>query len=99
MARVRVPPLGFRFNSLQGLRMYPQPPYLTGASPVTFISEDTGANAGIQYQIPLPLIDYDTTSSSWTISSSSVTASSDITLAQTLILTMINEGLLTVVST
>ncbi len=71
--------------------------YLTGASPVTFISEDTKTNnAGTQYQIPLPLISYDTVSSNWTISSSSVTASSDITLAQTLILTMINEGLLTV---
>ncbi len=73
--------------------------YLTGASPVTFISEDTTTNnAGTQYQIPLPLIAYDTVASSWTISSSSVTASSDITLAQTLILTMINQGLLTVVN-
>jgi len=80
--------------------MYPQPPYLTGASPVTFISEDTTtSNAGTQYQIPLPLIAYDTAASSWTLASTLALAPSDITLAQTLILTMLNEGFLTVVNT
>jgi hypothetical protein len=81
--------------------------YVTGASPVTFISEDTGGNAGTQYQIPLPLISYNTPSTTatsspviftgWPPSTPSV-ASSDVTLAQTLVLTMINEGMLTLTS-
>ena len=78
--------------------------YVAGASPVTFISEDTGANAGTQYQIPLPLISYNTAASGGPVvlsawPQSTTIAASDVTLAQTLILTMINQGVLTLVST
>jgi hypothetical protein len=79
--------------------------YVTGASPVTFISEDTVKNgAGTQYQIPLPLISYNTAASGGPVvlsawPQSTTIAASDVTLAQTLILTMINQGVLTLVST
>jgi len=72
-----------------------------GASPVTFISEDTttGPNAGTQYQIPLPLISYDSTQTppviltAWT--SGTTIATSDVLLAQVLIQNMISRSLLT----
>lgn len=70
-----------------------------GASPVTFISEDT-TNAGTQYQIPLPLISYDTSNnpavavSSWP---SNISAT-DKTLAETIIQNLINQGFLTLQS-
>jgi len=81
--------------------------YVTGASPVTFISEDTATNgAGTQYQIPLPLISYNAAAvapaspvvlTAWP--QASTIAASDVSLAQALIQTMINQGVLTLVST
>jgi hypothetical protein len=65
---------------------------VSGASPVTFISED-GTNAGIQHQIPLPLISYDSTKNP----AVSVTGLSgnDLTLAEAVVQQMINQGFLT----
>jgi hypothetical protein len=73
---------------------------VTGASPVTFISEDTlTMHAGTQYQIPLPLIAYDPTQSPSVILTawpqSGLIAQSDLALAQTLIQNLINQGVLT----
>ena len=73
---------------------------VTGASPVTFISEDTlTQNAGKQYQIPLPLISYDATQTPPVILTawpqSTKIAAGDLALAQTLIQTLINQGDLT----
>jgi hypothetical protein len=72
---------------------------VTGASPVTFISEDTlQMNVGTQYQIPLPLILYDPTAptpvdlSLWPHFSQ--LAKSDQALAQTLVATLVNQGVL-----
>lgn len=72
---------------------------VTGASPVSFISEDTSqGNAGTQYQIPLPLIAYDPTQSPSVILSawpqSTVITSGDLALAQTIVQTLINQGAL-----
>jgi hypothetical protein len=74
---------------------------VTGASPVTFISEDTAhENAGTQYQIPLSLISYDLTQhppvilTAWP--QSATIQASDLVLAQTFIQTLINIGVLTV---
>jgi hypothetical protein len=74
---------------------------VTGASPVTFISEDTVTqHAGTQYQIPLPLISYDVTQTPPVILTawpqSTTIAASDLALAQTFIQTLINTGVLTV---
>jgi hypothetical protein len=76
---------------------------VTGASPVTFISEDTlTLNAGKQYQIPLPLIRYDPAASPpadlslWPqLAKLAVT---DRALAQTLIASLVNQGVLTTVT-
>jgi len=72
---------------------------VTGASPVTFISEDTFTlNAGKQYQIPLPLILYDPAAAApanlllWP--QFSKLAATDQTLAQNLIVTLVNRGVL-----
>ena len=76
---------------------------VSGASPVTFISEDTSAtqNAGTQYQIPLPLISYDTTKlppagpvvlTGWP--QAATIAASDVSLAQAIVQNLINEGVL-----
>jgi hypothetical protein len=74
---------------------------VTGASPVTFISEDTVTqHAGTQYQIPLPLISYDAIQTPPVILTawpqSTTIAASDLALAQTFIQTLINTGVLTV---
>jgi hypothetical protein len=73
---------------------------VTGASPVTVISEDTVTqHAGTQYQIPLPLISYDTTQTPPVILTawpqSTTIAASDLALAQTVIQNLINAGVLT----
>jgi hypothetical protein len=73
---------------------------VAGASPVSFVSEDTVTqHAGIQYQIPLPLIAYDTTQTPSVILTawpqSTTIAASDLALAQTLIQNLINAGVLT----
>jgi hypothetical protein len=71
---------------------------LIGASPVTFISEDTSHDAGTQYQIPLPLIGYDPTSSTpITLNWNAPTGftSTDTSLAVTLIQNLVTAGLLT----
>jgi hypothetical protein len=85
--------------------------FVTGASPVTFISEDTGTgHAGTQYQIPLPLIQYNTALNSTTTPTGPVDLSgwlqptaqittSDFELAQQLIQNLINQGVLTLSST
>jgi hypothetical protein len=75
---------------------------VTGASPVTFISEDTATqNAGAQYQIPLPLISYDTSKvppagpvvlTGWPQFGS--LAASDQPLAQAIVQNLINAGVL-----
>ena len=56
-------------------------------------------NAGKQYQIPLPLISYDSTQAPSVILNawpqSSTIGQSDLALAQTLIQTLINQGTLT----
>jgi hypothetical protein len=74
---------------------------VTGASPVTFISEDTlTLNAGKQYQIPLPLILYDPAASPpanlslWP--QFAKLAAADQALAQTLIATLVNQGVLAI---
>jgi hypothetical protein len=77
---------------------------VTGASPVTFVSEDTlTLNAGKQYQIPLPLIRYDPAGSPPTDLSLwpqfANLAATDKTLAQTLIATLVNQGVLTAITT
>jgi hypothetical protein len=76
---------------------------VTGASPVTFISEDTlTLNAGTQYQIPLPLILYDPAASPpadlslWP--QFSKLAKRDQGLAQSLIATLVNQGVLSTVT-
>jgi hypothetical protein len=79
--------------------------YVSGASPVTFISEDVKTpDAGTLYQIPLPLISYNTALnagstppgpvdlSNWP--QSTVIATTDLQLAQGLIQSLINQGLL-----
>jgi hypothetical protein len=73
---------------------------VSGASPVTFISEDTATmHAGTQYQIPLPLIAYDATQSpsvslaGWP--QFSMIATSDQQLALTVVQNLINQGVLT----
>ena len=76
---------------------------VTGASPVTFISEDTlTLHAGTQYQIPLPLISYDATQTQPVILTawpqSAKVAASDLALAQTIIQSLVNEGILTLVT-
>jgi hypothetical protein len=70
-----------------------------GASPVTFISEDTlTLNAGKQYQIPLPLILYDPAASPpadlslWPEFAN--LAAADQALARTLVATLVNHGVL-----
>jgi len=80
--------------------------YVTGASPVTFLSEETsadGPDAGIQYQIPLPLITYNTAVTPPVILTGwpqhAVIAASDVELAQTLIQNLINQGILTLSKT
>ena len=74
---------------------------VTGASPVTFVSEDISADqAGTQYQIPLSLITYDSsqtqpvTVAEWP---SGITGT-DQTLAETIIASLVSLGVLTVVS-
>lgn len=75
---------------------------VTGASPVTFVSEDTAkGNEGTQYQIPLPLISYDPTSATpvtftWATPPTGFDATTDSKLAASLIEAMIAQGLLTV---
>src|SRR5262249_40023420 len=66
---------------------------VSGASPITFVSEDT-SNAGIQYQIPLPLISYDsTTTPAVTVSAwPSGISGTDQTLAEKVIQNLINQG-------
>lgn len=76
---------------------------VSGASPVTFISEDTQqGRAGEQYQIPLPFISYDPTKSpavsltawpQWT-----ALATSDQPLALAFVQTLIHQGFLTPVN-
>jgi hypothetical protein len=75
---------------------------VSGASPVTFISEDTiFQHAGTQYQIPLPLIFYDPTQnpavdlSAWPKFNDASFAASDKTLALTVVQHLINSGVLT----
>jgi hypothetical protein len=73
---------------------------VSGASPVTFISEDTGAtqNAGTQYQIPLALITYDTSKTPPVVLATpwpTYLATSDLALAQAYIQNLINDGVLT----
>ena len=77
--------------------------YVIGASPVTFISEDS-SHPGTQYQIPLPLIRYNIAESPptgpvdlalWTQS----VGKSDVPLAQALIQNLINQGVLTLSNT
>ena len=68
-----------------------------GASPVTFISEDTTtSNHGIQYQVPLSQLTYDPDASkfagSW--SGYSGLATSDQTLLQNLLKSLYAQGLL-----
>ena len=73
---------------------------VSGASPVSFISEDTQqGHAGEQYQIPLPFISYDPTKSpavsltawpQWT-----TLATSDRPLALAIVQTLIHQGFLT----
>lgn len=72
---------------------------VSGASPVTFISEDTATmNAGTQYQIPLPLISYDPSLSPAVVLTNwpqaSTIAATDVTLAQTIVQNLINQGVL-----
>ena len=76
---------------------------VTGASPVTFISEDTlTLNAGTQYQIPLPLIRYDAAGSPAADLSLwpqfTKLAAKDRALAQALIATLVNQGVLQTVT-
>lgn len=70
-----------------------------GASPVTFISEDTSkGNNGTQYQIPLSLITYDTTQTPPVILDAVWTAylvTGDQNLAVAYIQNLINDGVLT----
>jgi hypothetical protein len=72
---------------------------VSGASPVTFISEDTTTqNAGTQYQIPLALITYDTTKTPPVVLPTNwvnYLAASDLLLAQAWIQNLINDGVLT----
>jgi len=76
---------------------------VTGASPVSFISEDTATQkAGAQYQIPLPLVSYDTTQTPPVVLTgwpqfTSIPAS-DQALAVTVIQNLINQGVLTLQS-
>jgi hypothetical protein len=76
---------------------------VSGASPVTFISEDTATQkAGAQYQIPLPLISYDTTQTPSVVLTGwpqfATIPVSDQTLAVTVIQNLINRGVLTLPS-
>ena len=72
---------------------------VTGASPVTFVSEDVSKpNGGTQYQIPLPLISYDTTQTPPVVLTgwpqfTGLTVS-DQALAQAIIQNLINGGVL-----
>jgi hypothetical protein len=73
--------------------------YVKGASPVTFISEDTAtSNAGMQYQIPLPLITYDVTQTPAVVLTGwpqfAGLAASDQPLAQSIVQNLINHGAL-----
>jgi hypothetical protein len=69
---------------------------VSGASPITFISEDTtDQTVGIQHQIPLPLISYDGTTTPPTVNVSAGLSATDQKLAVAVIQNMINLGLLT----
>ena len=76
---------------------------VSGASPVSFISEDTQqGHAGEQYQIPLPFISYDPTKTpavsltAWKQLAN--LAATDQLLAVAIVQTLINQGFLTPVS-
>jgi hypothetical protein len=68
---------------------------VTGASPVTFISEDT--QAGKQYQIPLSLLSFDATgaidASAWTPHGS--LSAKDVALLKSLFASLVAQRFLT----
>jgi hypothetical protein len=75
-------------------------PYVTGAAPVTFISEEVGTNAGKQYQIPLHAL---TVSSSNQIEAATWASNAGVTgvdlkLVNALIASLTQQGFLTVVN-
>ncbi|HEY1448262.1 MAG TPA: hypothetical protein VGG68_08900 [Caulobacteraceae bacterium] len=75
---------------------------VSGASPVTFISEDTTkGNNGTQFQIPLSLITYDATATPPVILDTVWTAflvTGDQNLAVAYIQNLINDGALSLVT-
>jgi hypothetical protein len=67
-----------------------------GASPVTFISEDTATNHGTQYQVPLSQLTYDADPTKFAGSWSGYgnLAATDQTLLQNLLKSLYAQGLL-----
>lgn len=75
-------------------------PYVTGASPVSFLSENTSGNVGKQYQIPLPLLTVNASgqpdATKWLASLG--IGPPDATVVQSLVATLTATGVLTVVT-
>ena len=69
--------------------------YVTGASPVTFVSE-AAASAGIQRQIPLSLITYDDTATN-PVAIANWASGDDLALAQSIVVDLIKRGILNTV--
>ena len=76
-------------------------PYVTGAAPITFISEDSSDNIGKQYQIPLAALSVDTTTlliDATTWFSNAGMSSANQKLVTNLIASLLQQGFLTVVN-
>jgi hypothetical protein len=75
---------------------------VTGASPVSFVSENISGNAGRQYQIPLPLIGVTNGQpdpTSWLAAAGFGATDPDTALVTTLIANLTAQGVLRVVTT
>ncbi len=73
--------------------------YVAGASPVTFISEDIGGNAGKQYQIPLSVLtvtDSQPDASAWKTAAGLTSA--DEAVVDALLTSLTQQGFLKIVT-
>ena len=74
--------------------------YVTGAAPVTFISEEVGTNAGKQYQIPLHALTVNASNQieATTWAGNAGVTGTDLSLVKALITSLTQQGFLTVVN-
>jgi hypothetical protein len=76
--------------------------YVTGASPVTFISENTSGNAGKQYQIPLALLTVTNgqpDATNWLTAVGFSATDPDVALVTSLLNSLTAQGVLQIVTT